>query len=109
MDENQVYYDDAAGAGTSIVNSPPMGVMTLEPLTLSNPESRSYRKIAQRAEVTATQEHYRARLAQTAIVNTAALSSIADTVTDAVPSSSQSIRAIVHTYAVSAAEKIARW
>ena len=109
MNHNQPYYDDGGGAGTSIMNSSPMGLSTIEPLAISDPDSRSHRKLARRAEHTATHEQFRARLAGNAIVQTAALSSIADAVTDAVPSSSQPVRAIVSTFAMSAAEKIARW
>jgi hypothetical protein len=103
--------DDTRGGaettGQSLVRLPAMEI-TLDPIP-TQPNARSTRQLAQRAELANTQEQYKAQLAKTAICNTAALSALANQISDAVPGAEARCKAIVDIYAVSSAAKIARW
>ena len=109
MNQNQPYYDDGGGAETAVSHRESTGIAQLEHVSLCNSESRSFRKIAHRAEVTATQEQFRAGLTGNAIVQVGKLSHLGDIVIDAVPSSAQAVRGLVSNFAISTGERIARW
>jgi len=104
--ENE-YYDDYE---SEIVQSQPMqfGLTTLEPLSLSQPNTRAHRQLARRAEIDTTSEQYKARLMQGVIMNTTALSAIADQASAMVPSAEQPVREAVRIYARSSTERIAQ-
>ena len=103
----EIYYGDESG--TAMVQSPAMGIAPMQQINISKPNSYKNKQLAIRAENTASHEHFRARLAGEAIVNTASLCATGDAVVNAVPSSRESVRTIIHGYASSAADRIVRW
>jgi len=109
MNQNEHYYDDGGGELAPVSHSKRASVALPETFALGNPDSKMHRKIARRAEVTATHEYYRSGLVKRAIVHTGELSQAADAVCEIVPSSTQAVRGLVTTYAISVAEKLARW
>ena len=110
--DNTEYYDnpgngyiDVPTPGTSLIQMP-----TLTPVVVNHSNNRVARKIERRVELAATQERAKARLTQEVIVNTTALSAIADQAIAAVPSCEAPVRGIVSIYAQSSAMRIAeRW
>ena len=101
-----VYYNEVpAETNTSLVSLP-----EIAPITISKGSSRTVRKMEGRLEMDAAQERCKARLTQEVIVNTTALSAIADQAERAVPSCSKAVRNVVNVYAASSALRIAeRW
>jgi Pyruvate/2-oxoacid:ferredoxin oxidoreductase gamma subunit len=107
---NNSYYDASAGGGGTVINNPHMGITTLEPLSLSQPNTRAARKLVHRAETDSYQEKLKARLAGEIIVNTTSLAAMADFAAASVPSAEQPVREVVKVYALSSADRLAsRW
>ena len=103
----EIYYENESG--TAMVQRPAMRIAPMQQINISRPNSYKNKQLTIRAENMANHEHFRARLAGEAIVNTASLCSVGDAVVNAVPSSRESVRTIIHDYASSAADRITRW
>jgi hypothetical protein len=113
MENQEQYYEPqdtvySEAPGTSLVRS---SGFTLEPIVFNQqPVTRSQRQLAHRAELAATLERYKAQLTQEVIVNTTALSAIADQAINAVPSCEKPVRDVVNMYALTSGVRIAsRW
>jgi len=98
--QNEAYYD-IQEPGTALA------VPTLSPLALSHTNSRSALKVERRVENLVLAERAKAHVTKDAIVNTAALSALADMAAQSVPSCEKDVRNIVTSYALSSANKIA--
>lgn len=108
------YYEAGEVASTAVVQSQPqpmgMQLSTLEPMVVGAPVTRAERKIAHRAQMDATREYHKARVAHTIIGNAMTLSSVVDTAAALVPSSEPVCREIVVEYARSSVKSMAdRW
>ena len=101
------YYNDAGEAGTEVVSSRPMSIVPLESFAIGQP-TRAMRRIAHRAQTQAVQEKFKARLASEIVVNTVALTALADQAAISVPNSEPVCREVIRIYALSSAERLGR-
>ena len=106
MHEQEYYnagiYEDTPATSMALAN-----VQTLQPITVSRPNSRAIRKIEYRGEIDSVHERTKARLTQEVIVNTTALSALGDQAIAAVPSAEKPVRHVINVYAASSAQRIA--
>ena len=106
--DNPGYYNETPSTGTSLASS--TSGFSIEPIKINQFEGRSAKQMTHRAELAAVQENHKAQLTQQVIINTTALSGIADQAVAAVPSCERPVRNIVNVYALSSSAKIAtRW
>ena len=110
MNNQEQYYDNPGAICNSAPGTSLIQVPTLQSLAVNQPENRYVRKLERRADMAASQERVKARLAGEIIVNTTALSAFADQAIASVPSCEQPVRGIVNAYAQSSALRLAeRW
>ena len=105
--EGNQYYSDvpAATGGNSLARIPEISAVAV-----SQSGNRAVRRMERRVEMEATQERCKVRLMGEVVVNTTALSALADQAVRVVPSAEKPVRHVVEKYAVSSAERIAsRW
>ena len=102
--QNDGYYN-AEETGTALA------VPNLSPLAVSHSNNRAVSKMQRRVENVALAESAKAHVTKDVIVNTTALSALADMASQAVPSCEKDVRNVVSAYASSSAQKIAetRW
>ena len=98
--KNDGYYD-AEGTGTGLA------VPTLSSLSVSHSNSRTVQKMERRVENVVLAERAKAHVTKDVIVNTTALSALADMASQAVPTCERDVRNVVSSYAASSANKIA--
>ena len=97
------HYDDSGKAKKSIELTTIRRPAVMSPVSTSrNPIKRM------RVEATIAEENDRARLVQSAMMNTAALSSLEGYLSGIVPNASKRLKAIVDVYAVKAAYRAGR-
>ena len=110
--ENYNYNSDivVSNPGNGLMSTPQMSIANLEPIAINQISNRAAGKLSRRVEMEAAQEYCKARLVHTVITNTVALSAVTDNAAALVPSSEQTCREVVRTYALSSAKRIAeRW